>query len=64
MSELDALKAAEAALEQAQAALVAAEHATPVAGSDSGAPMHSYPGDEGSVYLGHVGEPAVKGKDF
>lgn len=52
----DALKAAEAALKAAEAELAAAEHA-PV-------PNELEAVSSGSVYLGHVGEPAVKGKDF
>ena len=54
----DALKAAEAALRAAEAELEAVEHA-PVA-----VPGVVHAADAGSVYLGHVGEPAVEGKDF
>lgn len=48
--KVDALRAAEAALKAAEAKL-ATEEAVAVE-------------EAGSVYLGHVGEPAVEGKDF
>lgn len=52
-AELDALRAAEAALVAAEAKLEAVEH-----------PAGTVVLTVDSVYLGHIGEPAVAGKDF
>lgn len=62
MSELDALKEAEAALELAKAAIISAE--SHVGGAAPAEPVKPSEEVAGSVYLGHVGEPAVEGKDF
>lgn len=56
--EMDALKAAEAALEQAKAAIVAAEHIGEVA------PTEPAKSGTSSAYLGFTDGPAVKGMDF
>ncbi len=58
-AETDALHQAEVALEQAKAAIVAAEHV-----SEPVAPAEPVKPSEGSVYLGHIGEAAVKGMDY
>lgn len=62
MSETEALHAAEVALAEAMVAVKAAEVGTPADGSV--VTPSAVAEVAGSVYLGHVGEPAVEGKDF
>lgn len=64
----EALKAAEAALAAAIAAEKTApetiETAAPVTAPSTGSVPTAAAEEAGSVYLGHIGEPAVEGKDF
>lgn len=57
---MEALKAAEAALEAAEKKLAETENV----GAAPAEPVKPSEEVAGSVYLGHVGEPAVEGKDF
>lgn len=61
-AELDALHAAEAVLKVAEEKLAAAE--APVAGGEPGPDAPPAASGAESVYLGHIGEPATKGKDY
>lgn len=71
MVDANALKAAGVALGAALAAVVATEHDRAAPASDASASTDAFalPAEpksdaSASTYLGHIGEPAVEGKDY